>query len=134
MRISVSLLLFAATVSTAVAVGLAQQQPDCQNPTLDFTQEQSVTLKTFIKWHPSTCPMVIETWRNGTDCRKIGVTDGRGWDPKRSRPCAEGLQDVGVHSGDVTIEKIRGAQRGRVQIKIWVPNAGINTAVFVNVQ
>jgi len=132
MRISASLLLFTATLSTAMAV--AQQQPDCLHPTLDFKPEQSVTLKTFIKWHPGTCPMVIETWRNGTDCRKIGVTDDKGWDPKKPRACVGGLQDIGVHSGEVTIEEIRGAQKGRVEIKIWVPNTGIYVSVFVNVQ
>lgn len=133
MRVHVFLMLFTIAVSSAVA--LAQEQPSCQKPSLDFTQEQNVTPKTYIKWHPSTCLMVIETWRNGTDCKKIGVTDSKGWDPKKPRPCAgEALQDVGVSSGEVTIEQIRGSQKGRIEIKIWVPNAGIYKAVFVNVR
>lgn len=130
MRVVIFLLLLATFFSPA----LGEAAPTCQNPKLDFSPEQRVTLNTFVKWHPSNCAMVIETWRNGTGCIKVGVTDDHGWDPNQPRPCTEGLQDVGVRSGKLTIEQIRGHQRGRIEIKIWVPNTGICKSVFVNVQ
>ena len=132
MRISFFILLFVAVFGNALAI--AQQEPTCLNPLIDLEPEQRVTLKTFVKWQPPNCPMVIETWRNGTDCKKVGVTDNKGSDSTKSQPCTEGLQDVGVHSGEVTIEQIRGNQKGRIEIKIWVPNKGIKKEVFVNVQ
>ncbi len=116
-------------------VTLAQQKPTCQDPTLDFKPEESVTSGTYIKWQPSDCPMVIESWRNGKDCKKIGVTDDKGWNPKKVRPCGgEPTTDVGVNSGGITIEQIRGTQKGRIEIKIWVPNAGIVKSIFINVK
>lgn len=134
-RVAVSLLLFGGVVSL-VPTAAQSQEPSCQNPTLDFTQDQSVTLPTLIKWRPANCLMVVETWRSGQDCKKVGVTDSKGRSALESGPCAaDDLRDVGVHSGAITIEQIRGDQKGPLQIKLWVPNAGIVTPVVrVNVQ
>lgn len=122
-------------VSAALLASCASAEPSCDNPEIGFTPEQRVLPGAFIRWRPADCPMVIETWRNGTDCKKIGVTDSQGGDSKQARSCdGQGLQDVGVLSGDVTIEQMIGDKKGRIEIKIWVPNQGKNKSVFVNVQ
>ena len=77
--------------------------------------------------------MVIEAW-NSNNCKKIGVTDDNGWNPKRSRPCGDGLQDVGVRSGKVTIEQIIGEKSGKTEIKIWPVFGGNMKSVFIYVE
>ena len=135
MRIAISVMLLVAAVSTSALA----QQASCQKPKLEFTEGQRLSITTFVKWEPRNCPMVIETWRNGRDCRKIGVIDSKSSNPKkdstRPRACADkGLQDVGVTSGTVTIEQIRGKEKGFVSIKLWPHGGDPTEPVNVDVQ
>jgi len=128
-------MMFVATVSTPA---LAQQE-SCKKPKLEFTEGQRVSITTYVKWEPWNCRMVIETWRNGRDCIKIGVIDSKSSDLKkdstRPRACTnKGLQDVGVTSGTVTIEQIRGKAKGIIAIKLWPRGGDPTEPVNVDVQ
>ena len=118
--------LFSLLISAALSTGCQSEQPtaSCANPTLELQGDQRIPGNTLIRWQPPHCPMVIETWRNGTDCRKLGITDRSGRDHTKSGPCdGDGRQDIGVPSGTVTIDDIRRGQKGLTEIKLWVPNA-----------
>jgi len=131
-RIAAAVLLLS---STLVAIPAVAQEPTCKKPKLSFSELQQVTLGTFITWSPPSCPMVIETWRADTDCKKIGVTDAKGWDHTKPRACDdEGLRDVGVTSGTVTIGQIRGDQKGLIAVKLWPRGADATPPVKVNVR